>query len=390
MLRRINLFLRGRLFSGSNRRWWAGVAEASFAGFIFFLGVILFVASLTVAVIYGSPNGFFVSGYQLILQIVLALSLVCLGTYWIARLIWDFGVSADRRGALATRASELELVQDFRKPRTKLPAIPAERLPPRPGRKLKFRLQPSPRNVWGLLTSAAFSIVLTSTFTILLIIVINALQNRTSQWETGIQQSIGPSRLSSLPDVPWIAAVLSLPILAAAFWSIYLFIRQLLKLTGIGPTGLEVSAYPFQVGECYRFGISQTGRVRLKLLDVSLVCHEIATYDEGTDIRTENREVFSKRLFRRRGIMLRRGQAFYSEFQMQIPAGAMHSFKSSNNRIQWKIIVVAQAKNWPRLNRNFTVLVHPADETYQGTGNHVANPSLKSGPSRNSTNPVGF
>ncbi|MEM7785050.1 MAG: hypothetical protein AAF623_16995, partial [Planctomycetota bacterium] len=82
--------------------------------------------------------------------------------------------------------------------------------------------------------------------------------------------------------------------------------------------------------------------------------------------------------------------AFYSEFRMQIPAGAMHSFKSSNNRIQWKIIVVAQAKNWPRLNRNFTVLVHPADETYQGTGNHVANPSLISGPSRTSTNPVGF
>ena len=44
-------FFRGRPFSGSNRRWWAGVAEASLAGILMLAGVVSLCVVLTVTVL---------------------------------------------------------------------------------------------------------------------------------------------------------------------------------------------------------------------------------------------------------------------------------------------------------------------------------------------------
>jgi hypothetical protein len=359
MRRWIVLFLRRRPFSGSNRRWWSGVVEALLAASLLLGGVVLAVVSVTLAVLYSTPEGLYVSVWFFTLKIVLSLLLIAIGTYWIVRLIWDFGVSAERREALATRASGLDIVKELRQSREDLPTVPKDRNPPTIGQRYQFRLVPTARNLWGLISSASFSVILTALFTILTLIVIKALQDKTSRWEDQFEQSIGPDRLSHLPDVPWIAAALALPILFAAGWSVYQFFRQLLKLAGIGPTEIEVSNYPLKSGETCKISLTQKGRVRLKLLDVALVCQEEATFDQGTDIRTESRTVFEKRLFRRRGISLRRGQPFETEFELQVPENAMHTFKSQSNRIQWKIIVTGQAKNWPRLKRNFVVSVYP-------------------------------
>ena len=390
MLRRINLFLRGRSLSGSNRRWWAGVAEAGFAAALLVLGVILLAISLTLAVLNWSPDGLYISLGYFILQVFLSIALFFIGGYWIVRLIWDFGVSAERRGALATRAGELELLKELRQTRDHLPAIPVDRFSPLAGTLKRFRLVPSPRNIWGLLTSGVFTIVLTATLTILVIIVAMAMQNQTSRWEVGIERSIGPDRMSQIPDVPWIAAVLVVPILLALGWSLFHFVRQLLKVTGIGPTIIEVSSYPFTTGGDYQIALSQTGRVRLKLLDVTLICQEEVTYDQGTDIRTEKRQVFESRLFRQRGIPLRKSQPFRTEFSLSIPAGAMHSFKSTNNRVQWKIVVTAQAKNWPRLKRNFAVSVFPVDPFAGLPQRGTSNPAILISTDCRSYPPGGF
>jgi hypothetical protein len=230
---------------------------------------------------------------------------------------------------------------------------------PKAGTRLSFRLFPSPRNVWSLATSAIFSIALVAMATILALIVVSAFQANPSQWVDAIQEQLGPNQLGEIPDRPWLAAALLVPIGLAAGWSIYQFFRQLLKLTGIGPTSIEVSGYPLMPGQSYDVFLSQSGRVRLKLLDVSLICQEEATFNQGTDIRTERSTVFRQRLLRRRGISVRPGEPFEAEFVLQVPDGAMHSFKSQNNRVQWKIVVTGQAKNWPRLRRNFAVSVHP-------------------------------
>jgi len=247
----------------------------------------------------------------------------------------------------------------LRQRREDLPTVPRDQIGPKAGRHLSYRLIPSPRNVWSLAASAVFSVALVALATILVLIVMAALQTNPSRWVDALQQQLGPSELGEFPDRPWLAAALLLPIGLAAGLSIYQFFRQLLKLTGIGPTSIEVSGYPLMPGQSYDIFLSQSGRVRLKLLDVSLICQEEATFNQGTDIRTERSTVFEQRLFRRRGIPVRPGEPFEAEFVVQIPNQAMHSFKSQNNRVQWKIVVTGQAKNWPRLRRRFVVSVHP-------------------------------
>ena len=356
MRRWLVLFLGRRAL---DRRWWSRFAEAILAATLLLAGVVLLVGVLAFAILnYGSPDVRYSTVY-VAMQILVAFGLLGMGTYSIGRLLWDFGVSAERRGALATRAGELEIVKEFRLPRADLPTVPLDRFGPRRGTLQKFRIVPTARNIFGLVSSAAFSVISTGILTILVVIVQFALRNETSGWEQHIERSIGHDRLAPLPDVPWLAAALILPILLGALWSIYQFFRQLIKLTGIGPTVLEVSDYPLLAGQAVQLSLIQAGRVRLKLLDVTLVCQEEATFDQGTDIRTEKRVVFEQRLFRQRGVSLNPGKPFQTNFELRIPDHVMHSFKSQSNRVLWKIVVTGKARNWPRLNRNFVVLVYP-------------------------------
>ena len=360
------LFLRGRPFLGSNRRWWSGVAEAGFAAALLLAGVVLLVLIITLAVLQPESKWLNDSVEVFSLQLLLAAALIGIGSSWIARLIWHVGVSAERRGAIASRANELELLQELRQRRDDLPTVPRDRFPPRAGRVLGFRLTPSPRNFGGLVLAAFFSIVLLALVTVLVLIVTTEFRPG-SIWFGELGQRLGNPQLGKIPNHPWMAAALLVPICLAACWAIFQFFRQLLKLTGIGGTSIEVSGYPLLPGESYQVFLSQTGRVRLKLLEVSLVCQEEVTYNQGTDIRTERATLIEKQLLRRRGISIRRGRPFETEFGLDIPEHSMHSFKSRNNRVQWKIIVTAKAKNWPRLRRSFNVLVFPDGVTAKPT-----------------------
>ena len=353
-------FFRGRPFSGSNRRWWAGVAEATLAAGLLLAGVIVFVFSVTLAVLNWTPDeGLYIFTGFFILQLLMSLVLVGIGTFCIARLLWHVGVSAERRGAIATRASELELLNEVRRQREDLPTVPGDQFAPRAGRKQPFQLVPSPRNLWGLVSSALFSVVFVAISTVLMIIVATAFGFGTTEWSAQLDRHLTDNQLENFSARPWLAVAWMIPICLAAAWSLFQFFRQLLKLAGIGQTTIEVSGYPLRPGKTYQVSLSQAGRVRLKLLDVTLVCLEDVTFNQGTDIRTESIHVFEKRLFRQRGISLRPGKAFRTQFELAIPSGVMHSFKSPNNRVQWKIVVTGQAKNWPRLKRNFTVSLHP-------------------------------
>ncbi|MFK7770425.1 MAG: hypothetical protein AB8B55_24660 [Mariniblastus sp.] len=350
MRRWFSILFRGRPFGGSNPQWWAGVAEAVFAAALFLTGIVLLVVNLTLAVLYSTPEGLYISTGVFILHLTISTALIGIGIYWISRLLWQVGVSAERRGAIATRAGELELLNELRRHREDLPTVPRDHFPPKAGLVFPFGLAPSPRNVWGLVTSAFFSIILVALATVLSLVVAKSFGANMAHWlPDGLWQQ----------NRPWSAALLLIPICVTAGLAIFQFFRQLIKLTGIGPTSLEISKYPMQPGSGYQISLSQAGRVRLKLLDVTLVCEEQATFNQGTDIRTETRVVYKNQLFRRRGIPLTPAEPFQTQFELSIPNNAMHSFKSQNNRVQWKIVVTGQAKSWPRLRRNFPVSVHP-------------------------------
>ncbi|MEL7499681.1 MAG: hypothetical protein AAFN77_18905 [Planctomycetota bacterium] len=364
MQRWFQAFLQGRWFRGSNRRWWAGIIEAGFAAALFLAGVTLLVVNLTLSIIDRSPND---STLYFVIYVLISITLISVGLAWIARLLWHVGVSAERRGAIAAQANELEILNELRQARDDLPTVPRDRRLPVAGQVFPFRMSPSPRNLWGLISSVLFSIIALCLCTILVLICAKSF-GFGGTWVNQLEQlseRISPRKLP-IPSRPWPAVALLAALIPATGWSIYHFFRQLIKLAGIGPTSIELSNYPLLPGQTYQMFISQTGRVRLQVLDVDLICQEEVTYNQGTDIRTEKAIVFEQRLLRRRGVSLESGKPFETQIELQIPQAAMHSFSSTNNRVQWKIVITAKAKNWPRLRRTFTITVHPGADPAVG------------------------
>lgn len=312
------------------------IAEAALAGILVLLGVILLAVTITMTALYSTPHQLYISVGYLSLRIILALLLITSGSYFIISLLWKVGVSRERREALVNRAGEIDLLNEFRRRREDIPTVPVE--PPLQGTVLPYRLLCSRRNLWMLISLAAMSTTLVAIASILF-----------------------PTAIATGPSAnPRSLATVFLPIICiAAAWFLYRFFRQLLKLTGIGPSSIEISQYPLFPNSKCTMRLFQPGRIRLKALTVWLVCQEEATYDEGTDIRTERRDVFRQRLFRKRSVDVSPDHPFEVEFDLEIPDQAIHSFRSANNRIQWKIIVQAEAKKWPTLNRTFRLSVYP-------------------------------
>lgn len=312
------------------------IAEAALAGLLVLSGVILLAITITLTAMFSTPHELYISVGYLSLRIILAVLLITVGSYFIISLLWKVGVSRERREALVNRAGEIDMLNEFRRRREDLPTVPIE--VPLQGNVLPFRLRCSQRNLWSLISSAMMSVALVAIASILF-----------------------PTAIATGPTAnPRSVALVFLPVICiAATWFLYRFFRQLLKLTGIGPSSIELSQYPLFPNSNCKMRLFQPGRIRLKVLTVWLVCQEEATFDEGTDIRTERRDVFRDRLFRKRSVDVTPDSPFVAEFDLELPDRAIHSFRSANNRIQWKIIVQAEAKNWPTLNRTFRLSVYP-------------------------------
>ena len=103
-------------------------------------------------------------------------------------------------------------------------------------------------------------------------------------------------------------------------------------------------------------------------LKVFLRCEESATYRQGTNTRSETCCVCSKELFRRDNFEIHRGLPLEERCDVEIPAGAMHSFKSSNNEVNWKIVVAGDVDRWPDFARGFPVVVYPRQQAVVRTG----------------------
>ncbi len=335
----MSFIIAGRkAFSRTNRKWWIALTEALFAGAIVVTGVALLVIFLTLAVLNSTPDQLYTSVGFFLVQLLVAVGLIVVGTYCVAKIFWKVAASEERRSAIVSRAGEIELFNELRKGRENLPTVPSDRYRPTRGIHQPYRLVPSRRNVWGLGSAAVLSLLFVSIAVILVVISVTAWQRDT---------------------MDWLATALTVPICGAALWSMYNAFRRLLALTGVGPPALEVSEFPFVPGEKYQFHLSQPGRVRLQLLNVRLICQEEATFNEGTDVRTERQTVFEQRLLRRRGLDVRPDKPYTDEFELILPACTMHSFKSASNRVTWKIEVEAAPRGWPTQKRSFTISVLP-------------------------------
>lgn len=313
-----------------------GVGEALLYSVLFLMGTIGIAVLLTSRVIHPIEEA---SGIGFYLLLLVSLSLLAIGGAGVTLSLLQFGASVERRLALAKNAPNLESILDSDSPRAEFPTIPDDAdFRSSPGTALSYRLSANQNSVWRFVWTGGFCVIWNVMTAVLMTLIVKSLMASGGDW-----------RLT----------LVAVPILATGCGANYFFVRQLLLVTGIGPTAVEVSDHPLQPGGEYNLSVSQTGRLTVNSFLVSLICEEQATFRQGTDIRTEVREVFRRRVFEDGDFDIDPSNPFEHRCTLEIPNSAMHSFQGTHNQVRWFLLIEGDASTWPAFRRNFPLIVHP-------------------------------
>lgn len=255
--------------------------------------------------------------------------------------VLHWGKSAEHSAAMAQRARHRDLFGGNGRAEQLFPYIPdGVDITSSPGTRLKFRLPIGTSPGWALFGSMLACVVWNGIVVVLATMAVSG-------------------HVEGRPD--WFLTMFLVPFFAVGVFLLVLFVRQIMMTTGIGPTLIEISDHPLVPGQQYRLFLSQSGRLKMGNLAVSLICEELATYRQGTDARTETRQVYQQELFRRDAFEIQHGVPFETECEFAVPAPVMHSFRANHNEIRWKIVVQAVAAGWPEFRRTFSVIIRPAE-----------------------------
>lgn len=249
-----------------------------------------------------------------------------------------WGISAERRAALARRTSGLDLFDATAGAAQKLPNVPRDAdLTNSPGTTLAFRL-PTASAGWSLLVLLVVSLVWNGVVAVFVTMAVRG-------------------HVQGAPD--WFMTIFIIPFALAGIGLVVAFLRQLLITTGVGPTIIEISEHPLYPAGEYEVFVSQAGRLTVNNLCVLLVCDEEAVYRQGTDTRTATRRVYEAEIFRRDGFEIVQGMPFETRLRVQVPGQAMHSFQADHNKVHWRLVVKGDVAGWPNFERGFLVHVWP-------------------------------
>lgn len=255
-------------------------------------------------------------------------------------LVW--GKSVERRTALAQRAGGRDLLGGKAAVDRQFPTVPSsDDISNSPGIRLAYRLPVATSPGWALFGLTTVTLIWN------IVVVVFAWLAVTAFWQ-------------GEPD--WYASAFLVPFALIGILLIGLLLRELVRTTGIGTTRVEISDHPLTPGGHYEMLLSQSGKLKAREFEVLLVCEERATYRQGTNVRTELREVYRQRLFRRKDFAIESAAPFEAHCALAIPEDAMHSFRAPNNAIGWRLVVRGNLVGWPRLRRDFSIVVRPGVE----------------------------
>jgi hypothetical protein len=270
---------------------------------------------------------------------VIPLALVAYGVVGLGMLAWQSVTSAERRAAVAQRASEWDLTAPSRPDRPSLPTVPPiDSVVDSPGVQLNYRLPIDAASGW---VSATMAVVCLAWNTLVAVFVVQVVR----------------SHVSGHPN--WLLTWLMMPFVLAGIWTLIALGRQVLMTTFIGTTRLEVSAHPFFPGGRYDVYVAQTGRLQVRWLQVQLVCEEHAVYQQGTDTRRATARVYREILLTERKFDITQGSGFEARCSFAVPTSAMHSFSAMHNAVQWALVVRGRLARWGDIERRFPVYVYP-------------------------------
>lgn len=332
---------RGARISGNSLRGIAG--EALFYACLFLVGV--FGLALVIFARLAPERASDVSAEDLSLGLAswvfgtLSVAAILSGTAGLLFRLSRVGASSERRSAFATRAAARELIGMTADDSPNLPHVPQGRsLTDSPGERLTYRLASSNPPTGGLGGSAFLTLLWNGVWFVLLAVVVSGF------W-TGRPR--------------WILAGLLFPFAWIGIWSFRFFLSQLRQFAGVGATIVEIGDHPLVPGGQYRLFVAQMGRLRLRKINISLLCEEETFYRQGTDIRVERGEAFRVPIHQESDVCVDPRQPWEQQLRFELPENVMHSFVGSHNAIRWKIVVAGDSRPWPSFCRNFPVVVHP-------------------------------
>jgi hypothetical protein len=282
-----------------------------------------------------------VRGYTWLLWLLLLLPLafIVVGGAGLVLTLFRWGKSVEHHVATTQMARRLNPLNAGEAEAVEYPYVPLDsNLTNSPGTRLKYRLPIDLSRGWRLLAILAACLFWNGIVTVFAVIAVN-------------------NHLAGRPE--WVLSLFVVLFAAAGLTMIYFFIRELLVVTGVGPTQIEISDHPWRPSHSYRVYVSQGGRLAINSFELSLVCDEVATYREGTDTRTEIRCVHAQPLLRREQVELLPQSAFEDQCEAAVPPECMHSFKADHNEVRWRLLVRGDVAGWPPFERSFPVVVYP-------------------------------
>ncbi|MCA9101210.1 MAG: DUF3592 domain-containing protein, partial [Planctomycetales bacterium] len=251
---------------------------------------------------------------------------VAVGGAGLAYTLIPTGKSSERRAVLRdVRVPERLLTQESA--RDAYPTIPdVHPLIDSPGTTLAYRLPVESTEAWSM---AALSVLT----------IVTNLAAATLVW---ISRGRGST---TAPD--WLFVGVAAACALAGLAALYRWVQRLVVHSAVGPTTVEISALPVYPGMVYEMLVSQAGRLTVRSYCVELVCDEEATYHQGTDSRTETREVFCRELLRVSNVEVGPNAPLDRRVRLTIPDQAVHSFAAPHNSINWHVRVSAEVERWP-------------------------------------------
>ena len=340
LARRFRLWEKKRGDRRTGSKLWGTAGEAFFFAALFLFGSISLATLVT-----GEPipieDGSSWGGWDWLIMMVLA-SMVLVGAGGTIYTILMVGTTAERRRALAKRATDIDLLAETLPSPKEFPNVPRDvNLRNSPGIKLSYRLPITSSPGWQLLVIGLFSLLWNGMVSVLVVL---AFRKHLT--------------LGGEPD--WYLDALILPFAGIGIISLYSLFRHLLVATAIGPTSLEISDHPINPGGSYRVYLTQAGRLSVKSFSLILACYEEATYRQGTDTRTERRLIHEHQVFSHGSFEIMPSIPYEHDCELTFPKRIMHSFQSEHNAVQWRLVVRGTVEKWPKYERVFPLVVSPS------------------------------
>lgn len=275
------------------------------------------------------------------LVLSIPISLVVLGGMGLASTLVSSQSSAERRSALLARGANLPRLDTAAlRPTAACGLPPLEADDVSPGTERSHRLAADGAEGWRVAGMATLCLVWN------VLVALFAYQIGVGYLSSGIR--IG------------VAALLAGP-LAIIGWRMTLSTWRDARGGSGGTTRVEIDEHPLVLGHSAEATLVLSGPLRLRSLEVALVCEESATFRQGTDTRTASVEVFRRSLLSKRRVEVGSVEPLRFDFEVVAPAEGPHSFLSPNNEVRWSLEVMISTPGREDDRRRFPLCFYPVN-----------------------------